>query len=139
MDQAVDGLRAAGDITHLPRGLLARAALHHYTQNFPLAHQDLQEVFDIANASGMRLFLTDYHLEMARLLLEENPPRSPFYKGGDSPASTEPDWRVLPFEKGETEGISFHITEAARLIAETGYHRRDKELLELQQTLADSP
>jgi tetratricopeptide (TPR) repeat protein len=136
LDQAVAGLRAAGQQIMLPRGLLARAALHRHSGDFARARQDLWEVFEIAEPSGMRLFLTDWHLEVARLLLEENPPRSPFFKGGDHSANTpKTDRRVLPFEKGETEGISYHIREAARLIAATGYHRRDPELAELQQQL----
>ena len=56
---------------YLPRGLLARATLHRHTRDFARARQDLQEVFDIADGSGMRLYLTDYHLEMARLLVAE--------------------------------------------------------------------
>jgi len=88
LDQAIDSLRAAGTQHHLPRGLLVRAVLYRDTRNpnhdFTRAHQDLQEVFDIAEPSGMRLYLTDYHLEMARLLIAEkgNPPQSPFFKGG---------------------------------------------------------
>lgn len=109
LDQAVAGLRAAGAQHHLPRGLLARAALHRHTHEFAHAHADLQEVFDIAEPSGMRLHLTDYHLEMARLLLAEG------REGGN---------------------ITYHITAAAKLIQETGYHRRDQELLELQQAVA---
>ena len=128
LDQAVTGLRAAGHQWMLPRGLLARAALFRHTHDFARARADLQEVFEIAEPSGMRLHLVDYHLEMARVLLEENPPCSPFCKGGNPPASIGSDREVLPFAKGETEGISFHITAAARLIQETGYHRRDAEL-----------
>ena len=40
---------------HLPRALLARGTPHN-----------LEEVFRIATRSGMRLYLTDYHLAMAR-------------------------------------------------------------------------
>ena len=64
-------------------------------------------MFEIADRSGMRLFLTDYHLEMARLLRAEN--------------------------KSENE-VQIHIEEAARLIKETGYYRRDAELAELQNS-----
>jgi tetratricopeptide (TPR) repeat protein len=103
LEQAVAGLRAAGQQDHLPSGLLARAALFRHTHNFPLAHQDLKEVFDIADNSGMRLHLTDYHLEMARLLLAEQ----------------------------NTENLQHHIDEAKRLINETGYHRRDADLADL--------
>ncbi|MEZ5449024.1 MAG: hypothetical protein R3E89_08505 [Thiolinea sp.] len=53
------------------RSLLARAALYRHTHDFARAHADLQEVFEIAEPSGMRLHLTDYHLEMAWVLLAE--------------------------------------------------------------------
>ena len=84
LEQAVAGLRAAGTQDYLPLGLLARAALHRHTHDFARARQDLQEVFDIADGSGMRLHLTDYHLEMARLLVaeEETPPQPPLCRGG---------------------------------------------------------
>lgn len=106
--KAVDGFRKAGTIDYLPFGLISCAELYRYTQRFSLAYQDLQEVFDIADGSGMRLHLTDYHLEMARLLLAD--------------------------EQGD-ECIHHHLTAAERLINETGYHRRDKELAELKQHL----
>ncbi|HRJ53985.1 MAG TPA: toll/interleukin-1 receptor domain-containing protein [Candidatus Thiothrix moscowensis] len=122
LDQAVAGLRAAGYQQMLPHGLLARAALHRHTRDFARARQDLQEVFDIAEPSGMRLFLTDYHLEMARLLVAES--LAPFPpcggrvgEGGNSREAADP---------------AYHIAAAAKLINETGYHRRDKELEELQ-------
>lgn len=55
LDYAVDFLRRAGQLDHLPLGLLARGTPH-----------DLDEAFRIATRSGMRLHLTDYHLIMAR-------------------------------------------------------------------------
>lgn len=110
LEQAIPGLRAAGHQDSLPSGLLARAVLFSHTHNFPLAHQDLKEVFDIADNSGMRLHLTDYHLEMARLLLAEE----------------------------NTENLQHHINEAKRLINETGYHRRDSELADLISKTTDS-
>ncbi|MBK8451853.1 MAG: SEFIR domain-containing protein [Thiofilum sp.] len=109
LDQAVVGLRASGRQDFVPFGLLARAALHRHTRDFASAHADLHEVCDIADGSGMRLHLTDYHLEMARLLLAEG------REGGN---------------------ITYHLNAAAKLIQETGYHRRDQELLELQQAVA---
>lgn len=89
LDLVVAGFRDAGQNQYLPLGLLAHAALYNdnrnrnRNRNFTRARQDLQEVFDIAGFSGMRLHLTDYHLEMARLLIAEkgNPPQSPFPKG----------------------------------------------------------
>ncbi|MFZ1344124.1 hypothetical protein [Thiothrix eikelboomii] len=122
LEQAVAGLRTAGRQDYLPWGLLARAALYRYTRDFARARQDLQEVFDIADGSGMRLHLTDYHLEMARLLVAESLAPCPPCGG-----------RV---REGGHSDLTYHITEAERLIKETGYHRRDQELLDLQQTLA---
>ena len=108
LDQAVTGLQEAGQQQYLPLGLLTRTALHRHIGDHTRAHQDLQEVFDIAEPSGMRLQLTDYHLEMARLLLAEN----------------------------DSDGARQHTEEAGRLIEETGYHRRDAELAELQRSLS---
>ena len=106
---------------YLAHSLLARAALHRHTRDFARAQADLQEVFDIADGSGMRLHLTDYHLEMARLLMAEPLAPSPLagegWEGGNSRAAADP---------------AYHIAAAAKLIKETGYHRRDHELLALQ-------
>jgi tetratricopeptide (TPR) repeat protein len=56
LDQAVDLLRRAGTLHHLPRALLARGTPH-----------DLDEAFRIATRSGMRLYLADYHLAKGNL------------------------------------------------------------------------
>lgn len=105
LEQSVASLREAGQQDDLPRGLLARAALYRDTEKFNLAYQDLAEVWEIAGAGEMRLFMTDYHLEMARLLLAS---------------------------KGESD-VQYHVTEADRLIQETGYRRRNPELATLKQ------
>jgi hypothetical protein len=119
LEQAVAGLRAAGQFQYLPLGLLARAALFRHTHEFDKARQDLQEVFDIAEPSGMRLHLTDYHLEMARLLLAESL----------TPSSLAGEGR----EGGNSSEAAYHIAQAERLINATGYHRRDAELAALKQ------
>ncbi len=107
LNQAISSLRKAGTQHYLPHGLLARAALSRQTQQFPAAHDDLQEVYDLATPSGMRLHLTDYHLESARLALAEGLPAT----------------------------ARSHIDQAEELIAATGYHRRDGELAELKSKL----
>ncbi len=123
LDRAVANLRKAGAQEFIPRGLLARAALNRDTHNpnydFARARQDLQEVHDIAEPSGMRLHLTDYHLEMARLLIaeQENPPPAPVEKGES----------VLSLQQ--------HIDAAAKLIEDTGYKRRLPELEALQKSI----
>jgi len=58
LDQAVNSLRSAGTLLHLPLALLARGK-----------PEDLQEVRRIATRSGMRLHLADYHLISARQAL----------------------------------------------------------------------
>ena len=124
LDQAVAGLRKAGTQDYLPLGLLARTALYRDTRNpnhdFTRARLDLKEVHDIAEPSGMRLHMTDYHLEMARLLIAEQQNLPP-----------------TPVKKGESElSLQDHIIQAEKLIAETGYKRRLPELEELQNKVA---
>ena len=60
-DEAVSGLRLAGQIDDLPLGLLARGS-----------QEDLREVHALATRSGMRLHLTDYHLKQAKYCLTQN-------------------------------------------------------------------
>lgn len=124
LDQAVASLRMARQQDDLPRGLLARAALNHDTRNpnhdFTQARQDLQEVYDIAEPSGMRLYLADYHLELARLLLAERE------CGIQSPDE---------FDGRKALTLNEHVAAAARLIEETGYKRRLPELEALQSKI----
>jgi tetratricopeptide (TPR) repeat protein len=123
LDQAVKGLHLAGQLDDLPRGLLARAANFRHLGDFSHAQQDLDEVRTLATRSGMRLHLTDYHLEQARLYLA-TPRTDAESEGGvrlDGDAEP-PAGRARP-----------HIAAAAALIAETGYHRRDAELADLEK------
>jgi nucleoside phosphorylase/tetratricopeptide (TPR) repeat protein len=103
LKQAVDGLRRYGDESYLPLGLLARAALHTHTHAFDLARRDLDEVLTLAERCGFRLHEADAHLGFARLSLAE----------GDLVAARE------------------HLDRARTIVAATGYHRRDRELAEL--------
>ena len=65
-------------------------------------------------------------------------PSIPLLQRGKTTQDASTPLTIPPFEKGGLGGISLqaHIEAAAKLITETGYHRRDKELLELQQILA---
>ncbi|MFT3767112.1 MAG: hypothetical protein QM820_16570 [Minicystis sp.] len=102
--EAVEGLRRAGRLDYFPLGLLARAALHTHTRAFDLARHDLDEALSIATRCGFRLHEADTHLAYARLSLAESNPTA----------------------------ARHHLSAAARLITETGYHRRDPELAELE-------
>ena len=103
LDEAVNGLRASGNTDDVPRSLLARAELHRRQGHFERARRDLREVEKITRRGEMRLHLTDFHLESARLALAESDPA----------AARE------------------HLAKARQLVNETGYHRRDPDLDEI--------
>lgn len=108
IDLAVDGLREAGMMDHLPRGMLARAELYLSTGDLAGARAALNEAMDIATrdpAGPMKLFVTNCHLGHARLAVAEKKP-------GDA---------------------QDRLAKARALIDETGYHRRDAELAELEE------
>ena len=107
LDQAVTGLRQAGTQDHIPRGLLARAALRRVTADFDRARHDLDEALVIATRGGMRLHEADCHLEYARL----------FVAMGDAAQARE------------------HFAVAKRMVGEMGYGRRGGEVAELEAAL----
>nr|VFK63418.1 MAG: hypothetical protein BECKUNK1418G_GA0071005_103313 [Candidatus Kentron sp. UNK]VFK71654.1 MAG: hypothetical protein BECKUNK1418H_GA0071006_107610 [Candidatus Kentron sp. UNK] len=103
MARAVEGLREAGDMTHLPLGLLTRSWLRAVVGDQPGAEADLAEAWAIAEGGPMPLFQADILLTRARLFFLRNP--------GQDPARARAD-----------------LAEARRLIGQHGYHRRDGEL-----------
>ncbi|MBF0380410.1 MAG: toll/interleukin-1 receptor domain-containing protein [Magnetococcales bacterium] len=109
LNAAVKKLRQANALDELPRGLLARAALWRDMGSFVAARKDLAETFDICQRGNSLLFLTDYHLESARLALAD---------GGDKKVAGE------------------HLRKARDLVDQTGYHRRDGEVEQLFFELA---
>jgi tetratricopeptide (TPR) repeat protein len=106
LNAAVAGLRESGSQHHIPRGLYALAALYRVQHEFTKAWDDLAEAQEIADRGGMKLWLVDYHLEAGRLCLEDG--------------------------ERKTEDAAGHLAEAKRLVEETGYHRRDPEVLLLE-------
>jgi len=107
LDQAMDGLRAAGAQEFIVRGLLARATYFRLKGEFANAWRDLREAEEIATRGEMGLHLADYHLEAARVCLAEA-----------RPADAHP-----------------HLTAAQQLIDQTGYGRRAPELAALMETM----
>lgn len=107
LERAVKGLRKAGMIEYLPDGLLARAELHQFNGEYDGAERDLAEVHRIATRSGMGLHLADYHLESARLQVAQ----------------------------GNQDKAREHWATAKEMIERMGYHRRDKEVDELEEQL----
>jgi len=107
LNRAVDGLRQAGQQDDLPRGLLARAEFYRVTSALDKAQKDLDETFSIATRGGMGLHLADCHIEYAQLYLAK----------GDKTKARE-HWQI-----------------AKDSIGRMGYHRRDKEVQELEVSL----
>ncbi len=110
LDEAVAELRRAGSMDHLPRGLLARAALRLDlpAPEFDGAADDLDEAREIAESGGMRLFLADVLLRETRLALARR----------------------------QTDAARSILAQARAEIAAMGYHRRDSDLAELERMLA---
>jgi tetratricopeptide (TPR) repeat protein len=106
LQQAVDGLRQAGTQHELPRGLLARASLHLIRSDYDKAQHDVDSAFSIASRGGMGLHLADCHLAYTRLY----------------------------HEKGDSAKARKHLATAKEMINRMGYHRRDKEVEELENS-----
>ena len=111
LEKSVEGLREVGSQYLLPYGLLVRAVFRRQCKKFEGAHRDLDEARRIAERCGMRLYLIDCDVEESFLLFDE-----------------------CCFEKARSL-----VKRARAAIAETGYHRRDPEVKELEQQLGIPP
>jgi tetratricopeptide (TPR) repeat protein len=107
LNQAVDGLRQAGNQGDVPRGLLARAELYRVQGEFDKAQHDIEEAMTIAKRGEMGLHQADCHLEYARLYLA----------------------------MGDKDRTRKHLAIAIKMIEQMGYHRRDREVKELEAML----
>jgi tetratricopeptide (TPR) repeat protein len=99
---AVAGLRRAGHMDHLPRGLLSRAWLRFLQGDDDGARTDLDEAWEIAERGPMRLHMADIHLYRARLFRAVKP---------------------YPWDSPHAD-----LAAARKLIEECGYWRRKEEL-----------
>ena len=84
------------------------------------ARRDLDEAFSIATRGGMRLHEADCHLEYARWYLaaqRRDVPAERLYNG-DAIAQAREHW-----------------AKAKQIIEQTGYHRRNQEVKELEAQL----
>jgi len=107
LNRAVDGLRQAGQQDDLPRGLLARAELYQVQGEFDKVQRDLDEAMTIAERGGMGLHQADCHLGYARLYLT----------------------------MGRNEDARKCLDTARELVEKMGYHRRDKDIVEIDEQL----
>ena len=103
----MDVLRQSGNQDDIPRSLLARVALHRERRHFEPAQRDLDEAMAIAERGGMGLHRADAHLGYARLYLAR----------GDEPEARE------------------RLATATEMIGRMGYHRCDREVVELEELL----
>jgi len=104
---ALDRLRLSGDIIYVCYGLLARAAFFREVEEYAKSRHDLDEVMRVATFRGMRLHECDAHLEYARLEIKQ----------------------------GQPDVARVHVTSAAKLVEDCGYHRRDGEVADLKEKL----
>jgi tetratricopeptide (TPR) repeat protein len=107
LNQAVDGLRQAGQQDEVPRGILTRAELYRAQGEFKPAQHDLDEAMTIAERGEMGLHQADCHLGYARLYLA----------------------------MGEKEDARRCLDIAREMVEKMGYHRRDKDILEIEEQL----
>lgn len=112
---AVNGLRAAGQMDDLPRGLLTAALYHFVRGEHGLALKHLAEAQQIAERGPMPLFLADIHLTRARFAAS---------------AKGEGGWMNVD-AKAE-------LAQAAKLIRTLGYGRRDQELADAEAAIGGS-
>ncbi|MFC1713188.1 TIR domain-containing protein [Candidatus Poribacteria bacterium] len=105
LNQAMDGLRQAGQQQYLPLGLLARAELHWVRGDFGRAQRDLDEAMTISTRGGMGLHKADCHLGYARLYLA----------------------------MGEKEKARESLDVAKEMVESMGYGRRRKDVEELDK------
>jgi len=133
LTRAVEGLRQAGDQSRLPLGLLARAEYYRVTGELDKAQKDLDEVFIIATRGGMGLYLADCHLEYARLCMSlrgaEGATKQSLHELGNPSIAIEMTDEKIITKAREHWGI------AKDSIEKMGYHRRDKEVQELEEQL----
>lgn len=109
LQRAMDNFRRAGLIEFLPLGLLTRAELDQYKKDYESAERQLEEVRRIAIRCRMGLYLADYHLGFSRLSLAQ----------------------------GDKEKAREHWTTVKKMIDDMGYHRRDKEVEDIEKQLAN--
>jgi tetratricopeptide (TPR) repeat protein len=107
LDHAVEGLRRANHEHYLPLGLLSRSALRRLLGDLVGAEADLSEALEIAERGSMRVHECDAHLEWARLCRQ----------------------------RGDRAGQQEHVARARRLVEETGYLRREREVEWLEADL----
>lgn len=108
LDRAADGLGQHRREDILPVALLTRAAFRRLTGNLDGAKADLAEALEIVERGSMRLHACDAHIEGARLCLQQE----------------------------DNEAARRHLAQARKLVDETGYRRREREVSYLEKKIS---
>lgn len=109
---AVNGLRDAGMMDHLPRGLLTASLYHFVRGEHDPALKHLAEAQQIAERGPMPLYLADIHLTRARLA-----------------GSVKEESGMMNVD------AKAELAQAAQLIRDLGYGRRYEELADAEAAL----
>lgn len=109
VEMAVERCQKAGIRYLTLHSMLVRAELSRVSGAPDRARMDLEKTVFVARRYGMRLHEIEGHLEIARLLQAE----------------------------GERGKAGEHSERAKWLIEETNYHRRDRQLADIERSLAD--
>lgn len=127
IDQAVHGIGDAGEMFHLPAGLLARATLLRVSGRLEEARNVLAQVQDICDASKLRLVRVDHDIEQMRLDimgLKTSRPRG-FLTGPRRSA-----W------KKERQKVLTTLAALRTEVEQTGYKRRASAVEQLTEEAA---
>jgi hypothetical protein len=103
LNEAVNIIRRASQQHHIPRPLIARSEFFRKQGDLSLAERDLEEAFFLSRRAGMLLHECDCHLLGAKLCSDS----------------------------GRHSLAKEHFDTARRMVLAMSYHRRDKELDEI--------
>ncbi|PZO49306.1 MAG: hypothetical protein DCF16_14760 [Alphaproteobacteria bacterium] len=128
IELAVHGIGDAGEMFHLPVGLLARAGLLRTQGRFDDARKVLIQVQEICATSRLELMQIDHDIEAARLDIAElgAPPRKQFLGGGKSSA-----WL------GQRAFLATKLDGIRSAVDQTRYLRRAPAITQLETQLAN--
>jgi hypothetical protein len=138
IDIAVQELLKAGTQHELPLGLLVRSAVYRERGEFLGAWHDLRKAQEIADWGEMLLYLVDIHVETARLLLAVEDARSKSNLISSVDAFIHEYMKQSKNTNGERfvsfrENITSHIDAANQIINLTGYRRRSRDIVEIEE------
>jgi hypothetical protein len=134
LGEAIDALRASGNLDLISPGLRVRASFFRTVGDWEGAARDLTEAEEIAEQGPMKLVLCDVSLERARLALAQGEAFAPLNRLIDG-GPRKPKKPSKAERNGLRDEAAQQLAIAADYIKKCGYHRRDEELAELQAVL----